>query len=195
MAEEQQTPEQPAAEAAPKPSMLPKIMIAGFVSLVVVVETCIFFFMVPSADDVAKLAEARLINKVEENMRGDGEEPVEDEMEQMEFQLGNFGFSFQPPGADRNFSVEFNLVGLVYKKDMEKMEELFEKRQARFQHEVMLNVRNATTEELMENQLGLIQRRIHATSNEVFVDESDENAAPILLGVVFSNPGFQVFEE
>ena len=51
-----------------KPSLLPKIMVSGFVGVVVIVETFIFFFMVPSADDVAALAEARLISKVEASM-------------------------------------------------------------------------------------------------------------------------------
>ncbi len=51
----------------------------------------------------------------------------------------------------------------------------------RFRHRLMLEVRNATMDELNENQLGLIQRRILATSIEIWEE-------PILLG---SFPGLK----
>ena len=57
------------AEATPqesaKPSMAPKLMVGGFISFVIIVETLIFFFMVPSAEDVAALAESRLVERLE----------------------------------------------------------------------------------------------------------------------------------
>ncbi len=195
MAEETQNPA--AEEEAPaKPSMLPKIMVAGFIGLVVMVETFIFFFMVPSADDVAALAEARLINKVEASMIDDGEETIDDEHETMEFPLGDYGVTFIPPGSDRNYRVDFPLYCTIYAKDEKRMEELFEKKKARFQHRIMLEVRLATIDDLMENQLGLIQRRILATSNEVLADgEEDAQDIPPILGVSFPSPGFQVYEE
>jgi hypothetical protein len=51
---------------------------------------------------------------------------------------------------------------------------------------MILEVRNATMDELTENQLGLIQRRILATSNEILEE-------PILLGIGFNN--YQLIEE
>ena len=97
-----------------KPSLLPKIMVSGFVGVVVIVETFIFFFMVPSADDVAALAEARLISKVEASMEDDGEETLDNETETTEFALGEFGVTFVPPGSDRNYTVEFPLYATIY---------------------------------------------------------------------------------
>lgn len=176
-----------------KPSLLPKILVSGFISMVIIVETFIFFFIVPSADDVAALAEARLIDKVEASMRDDGEETLDDENDTMEFALGEFGVTFIPPGSDRNYTVEFPLFGTIYSKDEKIMTEIFERKKARFQHRVMLEVRNATLDELMENQLGLIQRRILATSTEVLEEGEEENNVPNLLGISF--PSFQVIEE
>lgn len=175
-----------ASNEAPKPSILPKILVSGFVATVIIVETVLFFLFVPSADDVAALAEANLIKKVQANMEHDGEETVEDENKAVEFNLGEYNAVFTPPGADRNYRVEFRLFGTVKSKDMELLEELFTERAGRFRHRMMLEIRNATMDELNENQLGLIQRRILATSNEILEE-------PLLLGVGFQD--YQVTEE
>lgn len=179
------------AAAAPakasKPSMLPKIIVSGFISFVVIAETLIFFFMVPSGDEVAALAESRLIKKLEAHMSAEGEEVVdEDEDKIVEFRLGEYGVSFVPPGADRTYRVEFRLFGTVKSKEKEHVEKLFTERMGRFRHRMILEVRNATLSELTENELGLIQRRIFVTSNEILEE-------PILLGVGFQD--FQLTEE
>ena len=177
----------PAADHASKPSMLPKIIVSGFVTFVVIAETFIFFFMVPSGDEVAVLAETRLIRKLEANMHDKGEAVVEeDEDKIVEFRLGEYGVSFVPPGADRTYRVEFRLFGTVKTKDKEHVEKLYNERMGRFRHRMMLEVRNATLSELTENELGLIQRRIFVTSNEILEE-------PILLGVGFQD--YQLTEE
>ena len=177
----------PAEQHASKPSMLPKLIISGFISFVVIAETLIFFFMVPSGDEVAALAESQLIKKLEAHMSEEGEEVVdEDEDKIVEFRLGEYGVSFVPPGADRSYRVEFRLFGTVKAKDKEHVEKLFTERMGRFRHRMILEVRNATLSELTENELGLIQRRIFVTSNEILEE-------PILLGVGFQD--YQVTEE
>lgn len=180
---------EPASAPAPhKPSLFPKLFVSGLVASVIVAETLIFFLMVPSADDVAALAEARLIEKVEKSMDKDGEEKVDDPNAIKEFPLGTYGVVFTPPGSDRNYSVEFRLFGTVKDKDLKELERLFAERQGRFKHRMILEVRNATMDELTENQLGLIQRRILATSNEILGEDH-----PILLGVGFDD--YQLREE
>ncbi len=109
-----------------------------------------------------------------------------DENKAIEFPLGDISATFVPPGADRNYRVEFRLFGTVKAKDLEHLEELYAERAMRFRHRLMLEVRNATMDELNENQLGLIQRRILATSIEILEE-------PILLGVGFQD--YQVIEE
>lgn len=180
MAEQVQAP----AETT-KPSMFPKILISGFIGTIVIAETFIFFFMVPSADDVAALAEARLVSKLEARMENDGEEVLDDEGDK-EFQLGDYGVVFTPPGADRNHSVEFSLFGTVKEKDVKRLEALFDERQGRFRDRMLNEIRIATLDELSESQLGLLRRRILATSNETLEE-------PILLSIGFQN--FQLREE
>jgi len=179
----------PATAAPSKPSMFPKIFALGLIASVVIAETFIFFFMVPSADDVAALAEARLIDKVEKSMEKDGEEKKEEDPNAIkEFQLGTYGDEITPPGSDRKYSVEFNLFGTVKAKDLKKLEALFKDREGRFKHRLKLEVRNATMDELTENQLGLLQRRILATSNDILGGDQ-----PILLGIGFND--YQLREE
>lgn len=171
---------------AEKKSMMPKILIGGFITTVVIAETFIFFLMVPSSGDVAALAEARLAEKLEASLDQDGEAQIEDNDTIKEFSLGEHAVAFKPPGTDRNYRVEFRLFGTIRQKDEKRMEELFEERKGRFRHRMMLEIRNATMDELNENQLGLIQRRILATSNEILEE-------PILLGVGFID--YHVYEE
>ena len=177
-----------AADAPAKSSIVPKLFVSGLVASVIIAETFIFFFMVPSADDVAALAEARLIDKVEKSMEKLGEEKIDDPNAIKEFGLGTYGIVFTPPGSDRNYRVEFRLFGTVKGKDEKELERLYTERQGRFHHRMMLEVRNATMDELTENQLGLIQRRILATSNDILGEDE-----PILLGVGFND--YQLIEE
>lgn len=171
---------------APKSSLLPKIAVSSFIAAVIVVETVLFFLFVPSGDDVAALAEANLIKKVQADMEEAGEATVEDENKAVEFNLGDHSANFTPPGADRSYRVEFRLFGTVKAKDVPRLETLYNERAGRFRHRMMLEIRNATMDELNENQLGLIQRRILATSNEILEE-------PLLLGVGFQD--YQVIEE
>ncbi|MEZ6137364.1 MAG: dihydrolipoamide acetyltransferase [Pirellulaceae bacterium] len=169
----------------PKPSMLPKLLISGFIGTIVIAETFIFFFMVPSADDVAALAEARLVSKLENKMENDGEEVLEKTGDK-EFSLGDYGVVFTPPGTDRNHSIEFSLFGMVKEKDEKRLEELFEERQGRFRDRILNEIRIATLDELQESNLGLLRRRILATSNEILEE-------PIILSIGI--PNYQLREE
>jgi hypothetical protein len=174
------------APEAPRSNLAPKMMIGGFIGLIVVLETLIFFFLVPSADDVAALAESRLAERLEARLQSNNEETLDDSKSIVEVKLGEFGLSFTPTGSDLAYRVEFDLRGTVKKEERVRLEQLLLQREGRFRHRLMLDMRNATLDELRETQLGLIQRRILATSNEVFEE-------PILLGVVFYS--YQLFED
>lgn len=167
-------------------SWLPKLMIGGFIGLIVVLETLIFFFLVPSADDVAALAESRLAERLEARLQSNNEETLDDSKSVVEVKLGEFGLSFTPAGSDLAYRVEFDLRGTVKKEERARLEQLLSQREGRFRHRLMLDMRNATLDELKESQLGLIQRRILATSNEVFEE-------PILLSAVFFS--YQLYED
>jgi hypothetical protein len=175
------------ATAAPKKSMMPKLMVGGFVSMVVIAETLIFFLMVPSADDVAALAEHRLRERLEEKMKAADKDVVDDSQSIEEFRFGDpFSLTFIPNGTESNYRADFILFATVKKKDLSRLEELYKTHENRFRHRVALEIRNATIDEMKDSQLGLIQRRVLATTNEILEE-------PIVLGVGFRD--YQFYEE
>lgn len=175
----------PDAGEKPPSKLFGKLAILGFISVVVIAETFVFFFLVPSGEEVAALAEARLISAAREVDAASDEKTTETE-KVVEFDLGTYSVSFVPPGADQSYRVEFRLFATVNAKEKDRLETLLFEKQFRFRHRMILEIRNASLQELTENQLGLIQRRILATSTEVLGE-------PILLSVGFND--YQVLED
>lgn len=173
-----------AAESTP-PVRSTKGLVVVFVAFIVLLETAMFFFLVPSAEDVSALAEARLIQAVQ-----DGEEQAEKQLskenEVEEFDLGMFGETFSPIDTDRSYRVELRLYGLIRKKDREKMQAEFTAKNGRLRHAIRMRVRNSELGELQENQLGLLERRILTTCNHLLSED-------LLLGIGFHD--YQLMEE
>lgn len=167
--------------------MMSSLIIGGFVMMVIIAETCLFFFAVPSADQVSLLAEENLIKKIEGTTeKKDEVDASVTDNKPVEFPLGDYSIVCQPPGADRMYRIEFKLFATLRNKDKAKIETLFKEIQGRYRHNIILEIRASTFDELNENQLGLIQRRILAKSNELIGE-------PLLTSVGFEN--YQVFEE
>lgn len=184
MAEQENQTDTSANEGAQK-GKSGRMILAGFISLIMVVETALFFFLVPSAEDVAALAEARLIQNLQEN-ENEAEQAASDENKPTEFQLGTFGETFKPIDADEKVRVEFRLFGLVRAKNLSQMETDFKAKEGRLRHEIRKAVRNSEISELEENTLGLLQRRILATCNHLLEDD-------FLISIGFTD--YQVFPE
>ena len=174
-----------ADKPADKPAGKSKTVIIGFVSLVVLFETAMFFFLVPSAEEISALAEARLIQSVQKNQDDQDQKSIEDDKVQ-EFKLGTFGETFSPVGTDRQFRIELKLYGLVRNKNAEALKTEFESKEGRLRHAIRMKIRNCELGELQETQLGLLQRRILTTCNHLI-------AGDLLLGVGFND--YQVIEE
>lgn len=174
-----------AGEAVPRPPNGSKIIMVGFISTLMVIETALFFFLVPSGEEVAALAEARLVQRVQRGEQ-DAAEQESEENQVQEFDLGSFGETFSPIDADNRYRVEFRLFGLVKQKNAEKLAADFEAKAGRLRHAIRMKVRNSELSELEENQLGLLQRRILTTCNHLLEDD-------VLLSVGFND--YQVFQE
>lgn len=178
--EDQENPEEPQAVAGSGRSL-----IIAFVTVVVLMETAMFFFLVPSAEEVSALAEAKLIQSVQEGEKA-AEEQASDENKIEEFKLGRYGETFSPIDTERNFRVELDLYGLIRKKNVEKMKSEFADKEGRVRHAIRMKIRNSELAELKENQLGLLERRILTESNHLL----DED---LLLGIGFNS--YQLSEE
>ena len=160
-------------------------LIVGFVAVVVLLETAMFFFLVPTADEVSALAEAKLIASVQEGEAA-AEEQALDENAVKEFKLGMYGETFSPIDTERSYRLEIDLYGLTRKKDQERMEIEFAEKEGRLRHAVRMKIRNSELAELNENNLGLLQRRILTTCNHLLEDD-------LLLGVGFKS--YQLVEQ
>jgi len=179
MADPTTTPDPPETE---EPTTRPRSnlgLVIGFVGMIVVIETAMFFFLVPSAEQVSALAEQQLIQSVQE-VAEEAEEEASDENQVMEFDLGDFGETFSPTDTDRSFVVEMRLYGLIRKKNKDKMEKEFEEKTGRLRHEIRKKIRNSELSELQDNQLGLLERRILTICNHLL-------DADMLLGVGFKD--------
>jgi flagellar basal body-associated protein FliL len=162
-----------------------KLIVMVFVGFVIIIETGMFFFLVPSAEEVSALAEARLIKSVEQG-QAEAEHKAEDKNKVEEFDLGMFGETFSPRNTEKSFRVELRLFGLVLSKNRDRLESDFKAKQGRLQHAIRLNIRNSELEELQDNQLGLLERRILTTCNHLLDDD-------LLLGIGFNQ--YQLMEE
>jgi len=145
-------------------------LMLAFVSVVVLLETGMFFFLVPSADEVSALAEAKLISSVQQDEVA-SEEQAQDEDLVKEFNLGMFGETFSPNHTERVYRVEIDLFGTCRQKNLEKMKSEFQEKEGRLRHEIRMKVRNSDLSELEENNLGLLQRRILTTCNHLLEDD------------------------
>lgn len=186
MADEATTPENDeSTPAAPTSGGGGRGLIIAFVAIVVLLETGMFFFLVPSADEVSALAEAKLIKSVQEGEEA-AEEQASDENSVREFKLGLYGETFSPIDTERSYRVEIDLYGLVRKKNLDKMQSEFGNKEGRLRHAIRMKIRNSALEELNENNLGLLERRILTTCNHLLEDD-------LLLGVGFKS--YQLIEQ
>jgi len=162
-----------------------KTLLIAFVGLVVLLETAMFFVLVPSADQVSALAEQKLIQSIQDG-EAEAEEQASDENKVEEFSLGRYGETFSPISTEKTYLVEIVLYGLVRNKNMDAMEAEFEAKEGRLSHAIRMTIRNSDIEELRENNLGLLERRILTKCNHLLDDD-------LLLGVGFK--GYQLIEQ
>tara|TARA_R110002049_G_scaffold2750_8_gene22196 strand:+ start:127599 stop:128159 length:561 start_codon:yes stop_codon:yes gene_type:complete len=179
MADEQETPADEQSEPAPSSGGSGRGLVIAFVAVVMLLETGMFFFMVPSAEEVSALAEAKLIKSVQDGEQAAAEQES-DENEVVEHELGRFRETFSPIDTEANFEVELKLFGLVRKKNKEQLAKEFQEKEGRLRHAIRLKIRNSELAELQDNQLGLLERRILTKCNHLL----DEDW---LLGVGFND--------
>lgn len=156
-------PEQPAPAGG---GMLGKILIAGFMGVVILTECLLAYFWIPSAEQVAVLAEERMTKKLHEL----NEEPdaILDGKKSKEFDLGDYSLTSHQPSTNSSLRIDFKLAGTVLEEDEEKLKTLFETNKNRFRDQVIFEIRNSEVDDLMDPGLGLIKRRILEKSNRLF---------------------------
>ncbi len=184
MADEPKVPEETPVVAAESSAGGRKLIFA-FVAAVVLMESAMFFFLVPSAEEVSALAEAKLIKSVQEDEEA-AELQASDEDKVEEFDLGMYGETFSPIDTELTFRVEIDLYGLVHKKNVKKMKAEFDAKEGRLRNEINRTIRSSELDELQDNLLGLLERRILTKCNHLLEED-------LLLAIGFSS--YQLNEE
>ena len=185
MADEQATKSDTEAQTETPSSGSGRGLVIAFVAVVVLLETAMFFFMVPSAEEVSAVAEAKLIKSVQAGEQAAADK-ASDENEVTEIEIGMFGETFSPIDTEASYRVELRLFGLVRKKNQAALAAELQQKQGRLRHAIRLKIRNSELAELQDNQLGLLERRILTTCNHLLNEDW-------LLGVGFND--FQLIEQ
>ncbi len=178
MAEQEATPDAAAAKAGG--SMVGKLVIAGFMGAVVAIECLLAYLFIPSADEVAALAEQKMAEKMPAAMASEElGNPEKDAALAVEVDLGEYAITVSQPNSNLALRVDFHLFGTVAEEDEAEFKKLYERHLKRFRDQILFEIRNSEVEDLADAALGLIKRRILETSNALF-------GKPLLRSVVFS---------
>ena len=181
MAEEQGKQANEAAPAKPKNGLVGKLMIAGFMGGVIAVECLLAYLFIPSAEDVAALAEQNMSKKLPANLATDDLASTEQiQKDAVEIDLGEYSLTVSQRNASTALRVDFHLVGTVANSDESEIRTLMDRHPARFREIVLYEIRNSEREDLDDPQLGLIKRRILEKSNALF-------GKPILTSLIFDD--------
>ena len=178
-------------DATPAPAkalggMKGKLIIGGFMGSVVIVECLLAYFLIPTADQVAALAEHNLQKKLPTSLIDGHDEHHEDAAKSEEIDLGEYSITITQPNSPTAIRVDFHLVGTVLTEERKDVQAAFDDHVHRFRDMVISEIRHLENADLADPGLGLIKRRILEKSNTLF-------GKPILKSVVF--PDFSYIEQ
>jgi len=178
MAQEKTTREAPATTVGG--SLTGKLIICGFMGAVVAVECLLAFLFIPTAEEVALLAEEKMTKKLPATVAQD-ELVVQDERAAaaVEVDLGEYTITLSQPNSNLALRVDFQLYGTVLEKEKGQLDAAMERNKHRFRDQILVEIRNSGVEDLSDPALGLIKRRILEKSNALL-------GKPLLQSVVFS---------
>ncbi len=148
-------------------SLTSKLLIVGFMVGVVAIECAIAYFLIPSADEVAQMAERKMADRLPETM-GDDRDADKDANPTVELDLGEYTVTVTQPNSNTALRVDFKLVGTVAEGDEREATGLFDRNVHRFRDQILYEVRNSEPADLADPALGLIKRRFLDKSSAVF---------------------------
>ena len=184
---DQQIPGAPASDDVQQSSgsvgLIARLVVAGFVSTVIVAESVVAYLLIPSAADTAAMAQARL-NKDIDSVDGEKEEESEDDTAPItEVELGDFSVSAYQSVSNTTLRIDFRLFGVVLEEDESEFLLRLAKNEHRFREQVIITLRSSEITDLTDPSVGLIKRKILEKTNRSF-------GKPLLRGIVFSDFSF-----
>lgn len=182
-----ETTENPNPETAPQPASgggwpSTALKIGAFIAVVLSIECLIAFLLIPSADDVAAMAESRYGR---DQIASDPVETVTDEEDELtvEVDLGQYSVTAFQPLSDTTLRIDFHLFGTVATEDEEQFQTLFAKNKNRLREQVIVTIRSSEVNDLTDAGLGLIKRRLQDKINRTL-------SKPLVKEVIISEFAF-----
>ena len=167
--------------------MLKPILVAVFISAVILVECAFAYLLIPSTTDLetwAKKKEGDPAVAAEHGKEAAEEHPAEHAAEhEAEVELGKFNIIVHKPADNLTMRVNFHLIGTVPEKEHKEFEELYAKCEHRLRDQIIFEVRKSDVAELSDPGLALLKRKILAKSNELL-------GKSMLHTIVFSDFAF-----
>lgn len=179
------TPEEEPAK--PAGSAVVRLLMAGsFLALIIGVECAVAYYVFPTAEDIATLAQAQ------QAVKGDAlpaatavpeESELLDLKERLEISLGEFAVTSYQPLSNTTLRIDFQLYGVVLAEDADGLMKLLDENKHRYREQVLVIMRSAEMTDLTDAGLGLIKRKILEKTNRVL-------GRAILEEVIFSDFSF-----
>jgi flagellar FliL protein len=174
------TPTTADAPAPAKKGILGKVLKVGAIVLVVtLVECSAMYLYFPSSTPNNAQAQPQ-----QEVVVDEGPEDGKDKLtEQAEVKLGEFRVTAYQPLSNTTLRIDFQLYGTIAASDADEFKQLMEQKGHRFREQVIVIIRGADLTDLTDAGLGLLKRRILATTNKTL-------GKTLLHSVVFSDFSF-----
>ncbi|MGI8977794.1 MAG: flagellar basal body-associated FliL family protein [Pirellulaceae bacterium] len=173
--------------------MLKPILIAVFISVVILGECAVAYLLIPSTSDLegwAKKKQAEHATADEHATPGEhGQEGKEEHQNEhsaehdAEVELGKFNVIVHKPVENLTMRINFHLIGTVPEKEHLEFEELYTKCEHRLRDQIIFEIRKSDVADLSDPGLALLKRKILAKSNELL-------GKPMLRTIVFSDFAF-----
>jgi len=167
--------------------MLKPILVAVFISAVILVECAFAYLLIPSTADLETWAQKKEGEQAAAGEHGgehaEGKAAEHSTEHEAEVELGKFNVIVHKPADNLTMKVSFHLIGTVPEKEHKEFEELFIKCEHRLRDQIIFEIRKSDVPELSDPGLALLKRKILAKSNELL-------GKPILHTVVFSDFAF-----
>jgi flagellar basal body-associated protein FliL len=170
--------------------MTKMIVVSVLVTVVILTECLLAYFMIPSTADVEAWAKGVHGKAATDSGHGGHGEHGEHAAStthsghgEAEVDLGKFNVVVHEPASQITLRVNFHLIGTVPEEEHTEFEHLLEKHQHRLRDHTIFEIRNSKIEDLTDPGLALLKRRILAKSNDLL-------GKPLLRSVVFSDFSF-----
>jgi hypothetical protein len=172
----------PTAPEAGGVSLLAKVKVLAFVTVVIAAECVLAWLYLPSASKTAAMAEAAIEAKppVDASTADKTDKPDEDLASLVEVDLETFCVAAYQPVSGTTLRADFHLWGMVDQKDHDEFVRLMEDHHYRFREQIQYTIRSAEITDLTDARMALIKRKALERANRTI-------GKPLLRAVIFDD--------